>query len=225
MIDTDPEKARRELLNSFTIQLHKFEGSVPWMYLDTGGVVTVGVGCQLSTPSSARGLPFLDPSGIPANAGEILRNYEQVLKMEPGMKPEFYRTPSSVLLAETTISSLLMRRVKECDADLGSSYSFGYGSAPQPAKLALLDMLFTLGPHGLFRGFPELMTDVQHTDWAAAALHCHRKGVSKERNAWTAAQFKAAASLQRRNGPELGDGWDWEWSKPEWNLSRQQHLK
>ena len=204
------EDERREILDRFVIQLHKFEGSVPWMYLDTRGHVTIGVGCKLATAASAEELDFLDPSGVPTTSGDILRNFQDVRKMESGMRPEFYRTPSSDLLPETTISSLLMLRAKDSDADITKRYTFGYGTAPRPAKLALLDMLFTLGDHGLFRGFPNLMVDVQHTDWAEAAVHCHRKGVSAERNAWTAAQFKVAAALQRRNGPELPEGgWVW----------------
>lgn len=200
------EDERREVLDCSVTQLRKFEESVPWIYLDTRGHATVGVGCKLATAASAQALDFVDLSGVPATPGDIIRNFQDVREMESGMRPEFYRTPSSVLLPETTISSLLILRVKEFDADITRRYTFGYGTAPRPAKLALLDMLFNLGDHGLFRGFHDLMVDVQHTDWAEAAVHCHRKGISADRNAWTAAQFKAAAALQRRNGPELPEG-------------------
>jgi hypothetical protein len=58
--------------------------------------------------------------------------------------------------------------------------------------MALLDMIYNLGPAGLFKGFPHLVAAVQNGAWAQAAQHCMRRGPSAARNAWTQQQFLSA---------------------------------
>lgn len=52
--------------------LVEWEGKVPWMYLDSKGLVTVGVGFYLKDVTQAQALPFINMStGNPATADEI----------------------------------------------------------------------------------------------------------------------------------------------------------
>jgi hypothetical protein len=64
-----------------------------------------------------------------------------------------------------------------------------YDSLPDCVKLALLDMIYNLGPAGLFKDFPHLMAAIETSAWAQAAAHCMRRGPSPARNAWTRQQF------------------------------------
>jgi hypothetical protein len=59
-------------------------------------------------------------------------------------------------------------------------------------KTALLDMIYNLGPAGLFKGFPHLVAAIQIGAWAQAAEHCMRHGPSATRNDWTRKQFLSA---------------------------------
>jgi hypothetical protein len=58
--------------------------------------------------------------------------------------------------------------------------------------MALLDMIYNLGPAGLFKGFPHLVAAIQTGAWAQAAEHCMRRGPSAARNNWTRQQFLSA---------------------------------
>jgi hypothetical protein len=58
--------------------------------------------------------------------------------------------------------------------------------------MALLDMIYNLGPAGLFKGFPHLIAAIQTGAWAQAAEHCLRRGPGPTRNNWTRQQFLSA---------------------------------
>jgi GH24 family phage-related lysozyme (muramidase) len=186
-------------LDDSVAQLTIFEGSIPWMYRDTNGFATVGVGQMLPNAASAQALAFVDATGAPATPDAILADFQRVQALASAMKASAYRTATSLVLPGSTISALLTAKVQEFDGTLSAKFA-NYATFPDPAKLGLLDMIFNLGPRGLFSGFPTFMGYVQRTDWANAALQCRRVGPSPARNAWTAAQFNAAAALQAPNG-------------------------
>ena len=174
-------------------KLTYFENSIPWMYRDENGYVTVGVGEMLTSGSKAQALAFVDAAGNPANTSAILSDYLRVIALPPAMDANSYHTATSLVLPAATISALLTASVQDSDSALNDRFN-NYAAFPDPAKLGLLDMIYNLGSHGLFSGFPSCLGYVDKTDWANAALQCHRMGISTERNLWTAAQFNAAAS-------------------------------
>jgi len=172
-------------------QLMVFEGSVPWMYLDTVGRVTVGVGLMLPNAAAACALPFL-VGDIPASHVEITDDFARVATMLPGKVPGIYRVPGGLELSAETIQDKLMTIVQGFDDDLRTCF-VAYDTMPDPAKLALLDMIYNLGPTGLFDGYPALMKAVKAGQWTVAAARCGRHGPSAARNAWTHNEFLAAA--------------------------------
>jgi len=72
--------------------LKEFEGCVPWMYRDTVGKVTVGVGLMLPDAKTAQALPFLagsepaTPSKSPPNSPALTPCLSAVL--HPSTKPK-----------------------------------------------------------------------------------------------------------------------------------------
>ena len=88
--------------------LEIFEGSVPWMYLDTRGLVTVGVGEMLASAARAQTLAFLDLRGQPSTQDAILDKFSRVASLAPGKVAAFYRSPASPVLPHATIDMLLM---------------------------------------------------------------------------------------------------------------------
>ena len=174
--------------------LKNFEGSVPWMYLDTRGLVTVGVGQMLPDAASAQSLAFVDSSGQPATPDAILADFKRVSGLAPAHSPGFYRVPTSLVLPPDAIDTLLMNRVTDFDSQLSARFP-AYASFPDPAKLGLLDMIYNLGAAKLFGSFPHFMSCVDNQDWLGAAASCHRVGPSQARNDWTKQQFQAAATL------------------------------
>lgn len=173
--------------------LEIFEGTVPWMYLDTRGLVTVGVGEMLASVREAQSLDFLDPRGQPSTQDAILNEFNRVSSLAPGKVAAFYRSPASPVLPHATIDMLLMNHVNSFDEQLARRWP-AYPSFPDTAKLGLLDMIYNLGATTLFNRFPLFMASVEKQDWLGAAANCQRVGPSQARNDWTRQQFLAAAA-------------------------------
>jgi GH24 family phage-related lysozyme (muramidase) len=171
-------------------KLKEFEGCVPWMYRDTVGKVTVGVGLMLPDTKAAQALPFFLGARA-ATPEEIAAEYARVDAMTLGRASSFYKTPTSLELTQQTIDAKLSSVLQGFEANLRTEFPH-YDSLPDGIKMALLDMIYNLGPIGLFKGFPHLVAAVQTGAWAQAAEHCMRRGPGPARNNWTRQQFLSA---------------------------------
>jgi GH24 family phage-related lysozyme (muramidase) len=171
-------------------KLKEFEGCVPWMYRDTVGKVTVGVGLMLPDAKAAQALPFVVGARA-ATPEEIAAEYARVDAMAMGRASAFYKTPTSLVLTQQTIDAKLTSVLAGFEADLRGQFP-RYDALPDAIKMALLDMIYNLGPAGLFKGFPHLVAAIQTGSWQHAAEHCMRRGPSAARNDWTREQFLSA---------------------------------
>ena len=169
-----------------------FENRIHWMYLDTVGVVTVGVGQALLTPAMALAYPFQRPNAEYATREEILAEYATVKVMPRGRVAKAYRRSTSLLLSDAAIDDKLRDTISNCVMELLALFQ-NFASFPDAAKLGLIDMTFNLGVTKLRRGYPNFCGFVRQEMWKEAALRCHRIGPSEARNAWTANQFMLAA--------------------------------
>ena len=167
--------------------LKKFEGCIPWMYRDTVGRITVGVGLMLPDAPTAESLPFRKGDRA-ATAAEIASDFDRVDALPSGRIAAFYRSPESLELAEDIIDRKLAAILSGFQSDLQTRFP-RYDSFPDGVKMALLDMIYNLGPDGLFRGFPHLIAAIETESWAQAAECCLRRGPGPARNRWTQQQF------------------------------------
>src|ERR1700754_2360513 len=161
------------------------------MYRDTVGKVTVGVGLMLPNAAAAQALPFVCGDRA-ATSKEIAVEYARIEAMQPGHAAAYYKGPASPQLPEQTIDTKLTTVLHGFEADLRAQFPH-YESLPDGVKMALLDMIYNLGPAGLLKGFPHLVAAVQSNAWEQAAEHCVRRGPGAARNEWTRAQFLSAA--------------------------------
>ena len=160
------------------------------MYRDTVGKVTVGVGLMLPDAKAAQALPFVIGTHA-ATPEEIASEYARVDAMAMGRASAFYKTPTALLLTQQTIDAKLTSVLEGFEADLKGHFPH-YDTLPDGVKMALLDMIYNLGPVGLFKGFPHLVAAIQTGAWAQAAEHCIRRGPGTARNDWTRQQFLSA---------------------------------
>lgn len=160
------------------------------MYRDTVGKVTVGVGLMLPDAKAAQALPFVLGSRA-ATPEEVAAEYARVDRMALGRASSFYKVPTSLELTQQTIDEKLSSVLEGFETDLRNEFPH-YDTLPDGVKMALLDMIYNLGPAGLFKGFPHLVAAVQTGAWAQAAEHCMRRGPSAARNNWTRKQFLSA---------------------------------
>jgi GH24 family phage-related lysozyme (muramidase) len=175
-------------------KLKEFEGCVPWMYRDTVGKVTVGVGLMLPNTEAAQALPFF--AGVrPATSQEIAAEFARVDAMPTGRPSAFYKIPASLELTQQTIDARLSAVLQGFETDIRAQIPH-YDALPDTVKMALLDMIYNLGPAGLFKGFPHLIAAVETGAWTQAAANCMRHGPGPARNAWTREQFLSAVVTQ-----------------------------
>jgi GH24 family phage-related lysozyme (muramidase) len=171
-------------------QLKVFEACVPWMYLDSVGKVTVGVGLMLPEVAAACALGFT-VAGAPATAQQIAAEFDRVAALAPDKLPAFYRADTSPQLPQEIIDAKLSAVLQGFEATIRVGIP-GYDALPDGVKMALLDMAYNLGPAGLLKGYPKMLSAVEAGDWAQAAAECARGGIGAARNAWTKQQFLSA---------------------------------
>lgn len=180
-------------LDAAASQLRLFEATISWMYLDSRGNVTVGVGFMLPNAAAALKFNFVSPIGKPSTDEEITADFLRVKHLSVGRIARYYYSSSAPALPLTDITMILDAAVGLCDAELAKTFD-KYASFRDAAKLALIDMDYNLGHEKLVNAFaPHFCPAVARMDWATAAAHCHRIGPDEIRNEWTRQQFLKAA--------------------------------
>ena len=171
--------------------LKRWEGVVPYLYLDSIGLVTVGVGFMLPNVYAASTLPFMNTAGEPASQVEIALDYNRVKMLPANKLPTYYHSFSSPLLPQAEINRLLAANVVSFEVSLRRIYP-DYDIYPDSVKVGLIDMCYNLGAAKLQATYPKFNAAVRSHNWELAASQSHRNGPSSERNAWTAGKFMEA---------------------------------
>lgn len=172
-----------DLLAQIKANCEQTEGRIPHFYLDTKGNVTIGIGHYCPNVEAALLIP-LSPMGAVAS------DYAAVQDAPPGLLAQSYSPMCDSRMTDADIDALLEDDLTACSAQLATKLPFD--TAPDPAQCAVLDMAFNLGTAKLMSGFPSFVAAFKGGDWATCAKECHRKGISEERNLWTAKLFNTA---------------------------------
>lgn len=172
-----------EYSEDFLSKLQDFEGSIGWMYLDTRGNVTVGVGHLLATEDDASALPF--------DGGDPVSSWRTVKGARPGQIARAYQDLTTARLSPEAVQGVLIQDLDRTLAALQRGLP-ELATYPPTVQEALCDMAFNLGPAKLLREYPHLLRCIGASDWNGAALQCHRAGIQDARNDFTAALFRAA---------------------------------
>ena len=172
----------------------RFEGRLTFMYLDTKGYVTTGVGNLIDPMAPALSLPWLHKSdGLPATRAEIVDDWNRV-KAAQSMKMlggGIFARLTKLYLADASIDSLVPARSSLNEATLHPEL-WRLGHLPgRLAQLAILDMAWNMGPAF---GFPLFRAAAARRDWAACADECTIVGAPAERNACHDRLFRFAAA-------------------------------
>jgi hypothetical protein len=159
----------------------KFEGRVPFMYLDVLGLVTVGVGNLVDPVAVAQALPFrfknrpgIRTPGSAATPDEIAAEW-QMLKSNPNLGKQGYKACDPITqleLSDQGIDSLILDRLTKNESFLKRQPWFqSFDAWPADAQLGLLSMAWAMGPGGP-GGFPAFRGACQKLDFSTAAAEC-----------------------------------------------------
>jgi GH24 family phage-related lysozyme (muramidase) len=159
----------------------KFEGRVPYMYLDIRGLVTVGVGNLVDPVASAQALPFrfknkpgIKAPGSPATPDQIAAEW-QTLKNDTSLPTSGFKACEPITqleLSDDAIDSLILQRLADNEGFMKRQPWFqNFDSWPADAQLGLLSMAWAMGPVGP-GSFPNFRAACQRLDFNAAAAQC-----------------------------------------------------
>ena len=172
-------------------KLAEYEGSIPHMYLDTKGYVTVGVGHLLTSAAAAQKLDFRK-GGKKATAAEIKTDYDTVEKQTKGKLASFYKKHTELVLAQTTIDSLTDKHIQSFEKELKRIYA-DFDKYPSEVRLALFDMIFNLGMTKLKNVFVNFTAAIKAKNWKKAATASKRAGIQPARNNYVKGLLEKAA--------------------------------
>jgi GH24 family phage-related lysozyme (muramidase) len=174
----------------------RFEGDVQFMYLDSLGFVTVGVGHLLATVDDAQNVSFVvRADGTSATPDQIAADYAAVKAMPANLDSSKYKSATQLALAQGVDDALLTVDLGKAEDQLRSAFA-NYDGFPAPVQAALIDMMYNMGPgHFNAAKWPRLFAAINAGDWATAAAQCDRPQVSPARNAEVAALFQQAATV------------------------------
>lgn len=192
--------------------LIKYEDNIPHMYLDTEGLVTIGIGHVIRTVQDAYKLRFVGEDGKKASQEQIEADFDSIKKQPKGHYARNYKRFTKLHLGKEEILVLVNADISEFYRLLNVNYP-GFSTFPSEAKYALFDMGFNLGANGLKVKFPKMNKAVYKKDWITAAKESHRKSpVAEERNNYVKDLFEAAAKSTKKPGSgasSIGAGAQW----------------
>ena len=159
------------------------ENDIDWMYQDSEGHVTVGIGHKLPTVDDALEMrdSFEDDDDLarPISDDEIRAEYSLVKEADPSLRNDYRNfEPLTVLRLKTLVSfELFHDDVDRILAELmaHSEYSRDkFETFPPDAKFAIMDMAFNMGAAGVADGYPLFKGAVSRRNWGLAAIESDR---------------------------------------------------
>ena len=154
----------KKSFNSFTT---KFEGRVPWMYLDIKGLVTVAVGNLIDPVDAALGLPFVHKTSKVAATRDEIRAEWTMLKGKQDLAKKGHKACEAITdlrMTDQGMDDLVLAKLTSNESVLKKAFS-DWDAWPADAQLGVLSMAWALGP-----GFPAHWTKftaaAKAQDWA-----------------------------------------------------------
>ncbi len=158
----------------------RFEGRLPFMYLDRKGLVTTGVGNLIDSPAAALTLPWARPDGLPASRVDIENAWHKVKGRQDWRDRggRAFGPLTTIRLSDAAIDGLVFRKLAENERAARERFP-GYDTWPADAQLAILSMAWAAGAH-VFARFPKMCRALHGGDFEVAAAECELSGVGVE---------------------------------------------
>jgi len=193
-----------DIEDTFVSDILSHERNVPWPYCDDRGWCTIGGGELVKTSDDAVKLPLVHASsGVPATDDEKRAAWSAVTDaFRPGLSADAYRERTDLRVSTSYAAERIRERLDTEFLPALRKLYHGFDSWPDEARRGEVDMIYSLGVHGLdgVSHYPNHVAACQRGDFATAAEECVRSepGATadtcrKSRNRWTVAMFRAAA--------------------------------
>jgi GH24 family phage-related lysozyme (muramidase) len=143
----------------------KYEGWLPFPYLDVRGLVTVGMG-NLADPIE---LALRMPWG--ATTAQVRRDWGLVKsRQDLRQRPGAFEALTTIRLSDVGIRAIVAAKLLANESVLRLVWQ-SWNDFPADAQLGILSMAWAMGPV-FWKKFPKFTDRVTSRDWAGAALEC-----------------------------------------------------
>jgi len=175
-------------------KLSSYEGNIPYMYLDSNGYVTIGVGHLTPSLEAAQKLNLVvEKTGAKASKAQIKSDFEAVKKQQGGKPAHSYKKHTKLIMTITERNKLTNEHIESFYRELNRFYP-NFDEYPAKVRLALFDMIFNLGMSRLKSLFPSFNKAVKAKKWTEAAAQSNRQPpIAPARNKYVRELFEAAA--------------------------------
>lgn len=149
----------------------KYEGNTPFMYTDSKGLVTTGIGNLIDPQGAAMGLPWKNSDGSAASQADIAAAWNTVKNAYPGVQSVASQSLTTIRLDPDGVAQLVDSKLASFVSVLRSEFS-NFDSLPAAAQLALCSISWAWGP-----AFPKVwgtngdafIQAIQSNDFASAS--------------------------------------------------------
>lgn len=153
-------------------KLEEYNGKVTHLFLNAEGLVCVGIAHVLPTIEDALEVAFTNAQNLKASDEEIRADYAAISELSPNRIASFYKRHVQLTLPNSEIARLTKESIKRYHKDLTQMYK-GFDQFPSEAKLALFDIIFSMGAAKL-EDWMTLNESVRALNWQKAALDSAR---------------------------------------------------
>lgn len=196
----------------FLPDIQRWEGVVPWIYRDSLGYGTVGIGFLVRDVDEATDLPLYNfTEDRDATDDEKRKEFVRVMSCQRGLRAGSYRAvrPPRIEMPVAATEARALRRLETEFLPGIRRLMPGFDGFPEPAQACIVDLAWNLGigraatadhkATGL-TAFGALRAACNRGDWEAASEHCHVSTSRPERNAWRADRFRAGRIAPPKHG-------------------------
>lgn len=173
-----PRRRIRYDFNAFMKHAIVFEGFAPYMYLDTEGLVTVGIGHQIKDAQAAASLPFHDRK-TKALSLSIHKENAYLKVLNSGMKNSKLKAFENV--TQIGLNPAEIRKIFENDVnifigELRQKNRFpDFDTYPGLVQRGILDLAFNFGVPEFFRLYVKFRKALSERNWFEVANQSTRK--------------------------------------------------
>ena len=158
---------------------------VPYMYLDEKKNVTVGIGHLLEDADEATMLKFVERGTSKlANKEDVKNAFNKVKSssLTPGIA-HLFKNLTQIVISEADATVLALDDMEIFLSELKARKAYSdFHTYPPTAKLAVLDLAYTLGVPKTVNLYDDFTAAVSHRNWKLAAQESDRPGLSADRN-------------------------------------------
>jgi GH24 family phage-related lysozyme (muramidase) len=193
----------------FHAKIKLFEGNPDYLYLDTEGKVTVGVGLMFSSGEAlvnSRIVFTVRSSGKRATPNEIKEEFKAISKLPKGRSTRYYEKLGLLKADTSSLESEFAKRINTATSDAIVYFNVGressspvyveFSQLPALAQFALIDMAFNLGRPKLLK-YRNLKKALEEGGWEEAAKQSHRRGIQSDRNSEIFNWLKSCQSVSK----------------------------